>query len=91
LEGVAIKNVGIVYGQLVYFIAKLVNFMAIWYILCSLDIFFPFWYVVPRKIWQPRDSVAKPRNTVASGEIDFSNAGKNNFFRAKKLPSSLCT
>jgi hypothetical protein len=28
-------------------------FMAIWYILWSFGIFFPFWYVVPRKIWQP--------------------------------------
>jgi hypothetical protein len=27
--------------------------MAIWYILWLLGIFFPFWYVVQRKIWQP--------------------------------------
>jgi hypothetical protein len=45
----------------------LVNFMAIWYILVPFGIFYgylihfvlslvhfaPFWYVVPRKIWQP--------------------------------------
>jgi hypothetical protein len=29
------------------FYGHLVNFMSIWYI------FFTFWYVVPRKIWQP--------------------------------------
>jgi hypothetical protein len=27
--------------------------VAIWYILRLFGIFFPFWYVVPRKIWQP--------------------------------------
>jgi hypothetical protein len=25
----------------------------IWYTLWSFDIYFPFWYVLPRKIWQP--------------------------------------
>jgi hypothetical protein len=45
---------GIFCGHLVYFVA-------IWYILwpfgiptlCTFGIFFPFWYVGPRKIWQP--------------------------------------
>jgi hypothetical protein len=37
---------GILYGHLVYF-------MDIWYILRQFGIFSPFWYVVPRKIWQP--------------------------------------
>jgi hypothetical protein len=27
--------------------------MAIWYILCFFGLFFPFWYFVPWKIWQP--------------------------------------
>jgi membrane protease YdiL (CAAX protease family) len=27
--------------------------VAIWYILWLFGLFFPFWYVVPRKIWQP--------------------------------------
>jgi hypothetical protein len=27
--------------------------MAIWYNLWSFGTFFPFWYFVPRKIWQP--------------------------------------
>jgi hypothetical protein len=39
------------------FYCHLVYFMAIWYILWPFGIifgdFFPFWYVVPRKIWQP--------------------------------------
>jgi hypothetical protein len=37
---------GILYGHLV-------NFVTIWYILWSFGTFFSFWYVVPRKIWQP--------------------------------------
>jgi hypothetical protein len=40
------EHVGIFYGYLVYFVF-------IWYILWLFGIFFPFWYVVPRKIWQP--------------------------------------
>jgi hypothetical protein len=50
---IAIKDVGKLYGHLVYF-------TAISYILWPLEIFFgrfgifsPFWYIVPRKIWQP--------------------------------------
>jgi hypothetical protein len=32
----------------------LVNFMAIWLIFSpNFGTFYPFWYVVPRKIWQP--------------------------------------
>jgi hypothetical protein len=42
------EDVGIFIGPLVYFTVKWYRyFMAIWYI------FSPFWYVVPRKIWQP--------------------------------------
>jgi hypothetical protein len=32
--------------------------MAIWYILWTFGIFFPFWYVVPINIWQPCFQVA---------------------------------
>jgi hypothetical protein len=45
--GIAMEDVGIVY------------FTAIWYILWPFGIFsayldfFPFWYVLARKIWQP--------------------------------------
>jgi hypothetical protein len=35
------------------FDSPLVYIMAIWYILWSFGIFSLFWYVVPRKIWQP--------------------------------------
>jgi hypothetical protein len=35
------------------FYDHLVYFVAIWYNLWTFGIFFPFWYVVPRKIWQP--------------------------------------
>jgi hypothetical protein len=61
LEGLAKEDVGIFFGHLVYFIdiwyllwtfgifyGHLVYFMDIWYIIT------PLWYVVPRKIWQPR-------------------------------------
>jgi hypothetical protein len=53
LEGLAMENVGIFYGNLVYF-------TAIWSILWPfgefhgrLVYFSRFWYVAPRKIWQP--------------------------------------
>jgi hypothetical protein len=45
-EGLAMKDVGIFCGQLVYFVA-------IWYILWLFGIFSQFWYDVHRKIWQP--------------------------------------
>jgi hypothetical protein len=44
---------GIFYGHLVYFTAIWHIFVAIWYILRLFNTFFPFWYVAPRKIWQP--------------------------------------
>jgi hypothetical protein len=46
------EDVGILYSHLVYlrpngiFYGHLVDFVAIGY-------FFPFWYILPRKIWQP--------------------------------------
>jgi hypothetical protein len=43
-------------GRFWYFYVRFVYFTAKWYILWSFGtfgIFFPFWYVVPRKIWQP--------------------------------------
>jgi hypothetical protein len=53
LEGLAMEDVGIFYGQFVYFTDK-------WYILWPSGSFFgqlvycfPFWYVVLRKVWQP--------------------------------------
>jgi hypothetical protein len=53
LEGLVMEDVSIFYGHLF-------NFTDIWYtlwtygIFCGNLVFFPpFWYVVPRKIWQP--------------------------------------
>jgi hypothetical protein len=46
LRVLAMEDVGIFHGHLV-------NFTAIWYILWTFGIFFTFWYLVPRKIWQP--------------------------------------
>jgi hypothetical protein len=48
------QDVGILYGHLVYFTA-IWSILYIWYISCLLGYFvqfFPFWYIVPRKIWQ---------------------------------------
>jgi hypothetical protein len=39
-------DVGTFYGHLVYFVS-------IWYNVWLFGIIFPFWYEVPRKIWQP--------------------------------------
>jgi hypothetical protein len=51
LEGLAVEDVGLFYGHLVYFTAiwHLVYFMAIWVYLVQ---FFTLWYYVTRKIWQ---------------------------------------
>jgi hypothetical protein len=49
MEDVGILHIcpfGLFYGYFAYFVA-------IWYILWLFGIFFSFWYVVPRKIWQP--------------------------------------
>jgi hypothetical protein len=53
LEGLAMEDVGIFY-------VHLVNFLANWHFwwqfgtFCHLLVhFYPFWYLVPRKIWQP--------------------------------------
>jgi hypothetical protein len=53
LQGLAMDEVGIFYGPFFYF-------TVIWYVLLPLVIFCgnlvyisPFWYVAPRKIWQP--------------------------------------
>jgi hypothetical protein len=51
LDGLAMETdgkfwpFGLFYGHFVYF-------MVVWYVWGSLGIFFPFWYVVQRKIWQ---------------------------------------
>jgi hypothetical protein len=48
-EALAIEDVRIFYGRLIYF-------TAIWHILWPfgiIGIYSCFWYVVPRKIWQP--------------------------------------
>jgi hypothetical protein len=41
------------HGPLVLFSCHLVYIVAIWYKLWFLVYNFKFWYVVPRKIWQP--------------------------------------
>jgi hypothetical protein len=53
LEGRAIEELGTFHGGWVYFIA-------IWYILLHFGLvkFPPFWYLVPRKIWQPCPAAA---------------------------------
>jgi hypothetical protein len=49
--------VGLFYGHLVYFVA-------FWSILWLFTIFFPFWYVVPRKIWQPCPRIEKAKGGI---------------------------
>jgi hypothetical protein len=57
------EDVGLFYGLLVYF-------TAIWSILWPFCIFvpylvnfFPFWYAIPRKIWQPWSAIATTATT----------------------------
>jgi hypothetical protein len=48
------ENAGIFYGHLEYF-------MAIWQC-CGIWVYFPsFWFIVSRKIWQPRKEVLNAR------------------------------
>jgi hypothetical protein len=71
-EGPAMEDVGICHVRLVYF-------TAVWYILWPFNIFYgclvcfsPFWYFVPRKIWQhclPRNW--KHSNAAASHTLTF--------------------
>jgi hypothetical protein len=58
------------YGHLVYFVA-------IWYTLWLLGIFFPFWDVVRRKIWQPWSLIVDEREAVFPERIDFSDGNEN--------------
>jgi hypothetical protein len=44
----------------------LAYFTAIWYILWLFGIFLLFWYVVPRKIWQPRATIDPRDKTLAA-------------------------
>jgi hypothetical protein len=53
LEGVATEDVGIFYDHFVYFTAKLYILWPFGTFFGHLVHFLPFWYVVPRKIWQP--------------------------------------
>jgi hypothetical protein len=48
------ENVGIFNAHLVRLAAIYVVFLwPFWFILWSFGTFSPFWYVVPREIWQP--------------------------------------
>jgi hypothetical protein len=53
LEGLAIENVGIFYGQCFYLLAKRYIVWSIGTFCGHFVYFFPFWYALPRKIWQP--------------------------------------
>jgi hypothetical protein len=59
MEGAA-KCISWPFGQ---FSGRLVYFISLWYFLLSFSIFFPFWYIAPRTIWQP---CSKAQNVIAS-------------------------
>jgi hypothetical protein len=53
LGGLAMENLGVFYDHLVYFTA-IGNILWPFGIFCGHLVYFsPFWYFVPRKIWQP--------------------------------------
>jgi hypothetical protein len=52
LEGLAIKDDGIFYGHLVHFKVFGYIFWTFGTVGGNLVYFFPFWYFVPRQIWQ---------------------------------------
>jgi hypothetical protein len=47
------EDIGIVYGHLVHFKVFCYIFWTFSIVRGNLVYFFPFWYFVPRKIWQP--------------------------------------
>jgi hypothetical protein len=47
------ENLGIFLGHSVYF----VYIIDIWHIFLTFGVFFPFWYILTRKIWQPFKAV----------------------------------
>jgi hypothetical protein len=47
------EDVDIFYGHFVYFCPFGLFCGHLVYLVCLFSIFSPFWYVVPRKIWQP--------------------------------------
>jgi hypothetical protein len=55
------------FGQ---FSRHLLYFMAIWYALWSFAIFSPFWYVAPRKIWQPWSKSVQNLNNNKKSKIN---------------------
>jgi hypothetical protein len=60
LVGLAKQNFGIFMNIWVYFTALWYTYIVvIWYILWLFGIFFAFWYVVARKIWQQLDQTIK--------------------------------
>jgi hypothetical protein len=58
-EDIGMENASTFYGYLEYFID-------LCYILRPFVIFFPFWYVVARKIWQPLQLTSLPLVTDCS-------------------------
>jgi hypothetical protein len=53
LEGLAMEDVVIFYVRLVHFTVFCYILLTLGIVCGKFGIFFPFWYFVPRKIWQP--------------------------------------
>jgi hypothetical protein len=63
------ENLGIFYDHLVYFTA-IGNILWPFGIFCGRLVYFsPFWYLVPRKIWQPWNRQAREVDQVLSSRI----------------------
>jgi hypothetical protein len=46
----------------------LLYYVALWYILWLFGIFFPFWTIVPRQIWQPCFRINCPKIWVSEAD-----------------------
>jgi hypothetical protein len=53
IRGLGMENFGIFSPPFGIFFSYMILVMAIGYILWSFGVFFLFWYIVPRSIWQP--------------------------------------
>jgi hypothetical protein len=89
LWGLAMDEVGIFNGHLVYFTANLTTLWPCGTFCGNMIYFYPFWYVVPRKIWQPwsdDESLLQRTNKVRqTRKTDFSKESITKDFLQLKL------
>jgi hypothetical protein len=87
--GIATENLGTFYDHLVYFIA-IGNILWPFDILCGHLVYFsPFWYFVPRKIWQHWAGSQRQQTDNFDGRLFVHKKTINSFHKDKLAGPSL--